>query len=188
MHNNHFKKYTIRYGLYWESNGFLNHLSAVFLSHRSKSICRHQISGKSNIYSLVHTYISCMYIKIWPALFSCSHRFEIHHPFALLPTNWFILQINWLVSPWLKHWVNLFLWEEKTKPKIISALQLNSKKWMINDHFRSSRSQMFFKISVLKNFANFTRKHLCCSLFLLKLQALRPFKNTFFTELLQWLL
>ena len=32
--------------------------------------------------------------------------------------------------------------------------------------FRSSRSQMFFKIRVLKNFARFTRKHLCWSLFL----------------------
>ena len=29
---------------------------------------------------------------------------------------------------------------------------------------RSSRSQMFFKIDVLKNFANFTGKHLCWSL------------------------
>ena len=31
--------------------------------------------------------------------------------------------------------------------------------------FRSSRSQMFFKIDALKNFANFTGKHLCWSLF-----------------------
>ena len=38
----------------------------------------------------------------------------------------------------------------------------------------SSRPQMFFKIEVLKNFANFTGKHLCWSLFLIKLQALRP--------------
>ena len=30
---------------------------------------------------------------------------------------------------------------------------------------RSSRSQIFFKIGVLKNFANFTGKHLCWSLF-----------------------
>ena len=37
--------------------------------------------------------------------------------------------------------------------------------------WRSSRSQMFFKIDVLKNFANFTGKHLCWSLFLIKLQA-----------------
>ena len=40
--------------------------------------------------------------------------------------------------------------------------------------FRSSHSlssQMFFKIGLLKNFANFTRKHLCWSLFLKKLFA-----------------
>ena len=36
---------------------------------------------------------------------------------------------------------------------------------------RRNRSQMFFKIDVLKIFAIFTRKHLCCSLFLIKLQA-----------------
>ena len=40
---------------------------------------------------------------------------------------------------------------------------------------RSSRSQMFFKISILKNFAMFTGKHLCWSLFLIKLQAFRFF-------------
>ena len=39
--------------------------------------------------------------------------------------------------------------------------------------FRSSRSQMFFKIGVLKNFANFTAKHLCWSIFFIKLQAWR---------------
>ena len=38
---------------------------------------------------------------------------------------------------------------------------------------RSSRSRMFFKISVDKNFANFTGKHLCWGLFIIKLQALK---------------
>ena len=38
---------------------------------------------------------------------------------------------------------------------------------------RSSRSQMFFKIGVFKNFANFTGRHLCWCLFLIKLLA-RP--------------
>ena len=37
--------------------------------------------------------------------------------------------------------------------------------------FKSSRAQMFFKIGALKNSAVFTGKHLCWSLFLLKLQA-----------------
>ena len=59
---------------------------------------------------------------------------------------------------------------------------------------KSSRSQMFFEISSIKNFAIFTGKHLCWGLFLIKLQAFRPrdsntgvscgycelFKNSFF--------
>ena len=39
---------------------------------------------------------------------------------------------------------------------------------------RSSGSQMFFKIGVLKSFAMFTGKHMCWSPFLIKLQAWRP--------------
>ena len=47
-------------------------------------------------------------------------------------------------------------------------------KWNQTDH-RSSCSQMFFKISVLKNLANFTRKRLWWSrLFLINLQAWSP--------------
>ena len=37
---------------------------------------------------------------------------------------------------------------------------------------RSSRSQMFFKIGVLKTAANFTGKHLCWSLFFNKVAGL----------------
>ena len=40
---------------------------------------------------------------------------------------------------------------------------------------------MFLKIGILKNFANFTRKHLCLGLFLIELEV-------FFTEHLWWLL
>ena len=40
--------------------------------------------------------------------------------------------------------------------------------------YRSSCSQMFFEIGVLKNFANFTGKDLCGSLFVIKLQDERP--------------
>ena len=56
---------------------------------------------------------------------------------------------------------------------------------------RSTHLQMFFKIGVLKNFANFARKHLCWSFFLIKLQALfnkvsceisQIFKNIFFNK------
>ena len=54
--------------------------------------------------------------------------------------------------------------------------------------FRSSRSQMFFKKGILKNFVIFTGKHLCWSLFFNKVAGLlvfsceycEIFKNSFF--------
>ena len=39
---------------------------------------------------------------------------------------------------------------------------------------RSGRSQVFFEICVLKNFARFTEKHMCWSLFLKNVANLRP--------------
>ena len=61
---------------------------------------------------------------------------------------------------------------------------------------RSSRSQMFPKISFLKNFVIFTGKHLHWNLVLIKLQAFRCFpvnitklfRAAFSIELLRWLL
>ena len=44
---------------------------------------------------------------------------------------------------------------------------------------RSSRSQMFFKIGVLKNFAILTGKRLCWSLFLIKVQASGSYTGVF---------
>ena len=49
---------------------------------------------------------------------------------------------------------------------------MNIEPWDRN--YRSSRSQIFFKIGVLKDFGDFTGKNLCWSLFLIKLQAWRP--------------
>ena len=68
---------------------------------------------------------------------------------------------------------------------------------------RSSRSQMFFKVDVLKNFANFTGKHVYCSLFLIKIcnfikkrlqhtcfpvKFAKLLRTPFFTEHFRWLL
>ena len=72
----------------------------------------------------------------------------------------------------------------------------NSRTILLLNKNRSGRSQMFFKIVVLKNFASFTGRHLCWSLFLIKLQAWRPATllkrdsntTTFFTGHLWWLL
>ena len=54
-------------------------------------------------------------------------------------------------------------------------------------HCRNSHSHMFLKTYVLRNLTNFTRKHLCWSLFLIMLQA-KFLRTRSFTEQLQWLL
>ena len=46
--------------------------------------------------------------------------------------------------------------------------------YKIHAMWRSSCLQLFFKISVLKNFTILTEKHLWWSLFIIKLQAFRP--------------
>ena len=72
--------------------------------------------------------------------------------------------------------------------------QSNDLSWFayfINHLRRSSSLQIFSKIGVLKNFAIFTRKHLFCSLFLIKLQPFRPatlFKKDFNTSVFLWIL
>ena len=43
-----------------------------------------------------------------------------------------------------------------------------------NLNYKISRSQMFLKTGVLKNFAILTGNHLCWNLFLIKLQPFRP--------------
>ena len=43
----------------------------------------------------------------------------------------------------------------------------HNERFQVSYRYSSSRSKMFFKIGVLKNFENFTGKHLCCSLFLI---------------------
>ena len=40
--------------------------------------------------------------------------------------------------------------------------------------FSEKRPEVFYKKAALKNFAILTGKHLCCSLFLIKLQAFWP--------------
>ena len=65
--------------------------------------------------------------------------------------------------------------EENYPPALILTLTLNQTPTLTGGQFssgvivwalhRSSRSQMFFKIGVLKKLANFTGNHLCKSLF-----------------------
>ena len=59
---------------------------------------------------------------------------------------------------------------------------------MLNFIIRSSPPEVFCKKGVPKNFAKFTAKHLCQSLFFNKAACLRAFFTPFFTEHLWWLL
>ena len=84
-------------------------------------------------------------------------------------------------------WKRVIKRMETNKSKQNSAIfvsKLNKRPiWFLNNFIqffmqyiatiRNSRSQMFFKIGVYKNFAIFTGKHLCWGLFLIKLQAWR---------------
>ena len=68
----------------------------------------------------------------------------------------------------------MFHWALNMSPIIVSGYRLYFLYYFF--HFesiklRSSRSQMSFKIEIFKNFAIFTGKHLCWSLFVIKLPA-----------------
>ena len=118
---------------------------------------------------------------------------------ACLKVNW--IQIIWHVLLMVLNKFHIFFISIFT---VFSAIQARINTGWAHD--KISCSQMFFKLVVFKNFANFTGKHLCWSLFLIKLQAFRPaaflkrdsntgvflwslrnFYNTFFTEHFRWL-
>ena len=74
----------------------------------------------------------------------------------------------------------LFLLTIITYQNFLKAVFQRNKIWIRSRlrMSRSSHSHMFFKTGVLKNFAIFTGKHLCFSLFLIELQAF--FRSSFF--------
>ena len=78
-----------------------------------------------------------------------------------------------------------FLFHQFPFAKLRSEKKIGPKKFLQNtfQKCRNSRSQMFFKIRHLKNFAIFTRKCLCWSTFLM---TWRP--ATFKKEIFPWLL
>ena len=78
-------------------------------------------------------------------------------------------QGNWLLLEKLKGNYSL-----KRKKQPVRVIRENSCMLKEAATIRSSRLQMFFKIGVLKNFAIFTGKHPCWSLFKITLQASKP--------------
>ena len=81
------------------------------------------------------------YLKIWVNVSNCIEKFQIN--FGLFNTF---------------HATGLFLYPPKTSENL-----------RFSDVFRGYRcSQMSFKLSIVKTFTNFTGKHLCSSLALIK--------------------
>ena len=70
--------------------------------------------------------------------------------------------------------LNKFHANKQTQETIMRTRIACKKIHLYMHNSRSSRSHMFFQVGVLKNFANFTGKHLFWSLFLIKLQPFRP--------------
>ena len=102
-----------------------------------------EVTGVGKIYTQTHNGISRMR----------------HEKFFLLDKVKKALSQDFLIV-WVIYLVSfiVFLW----------SIENRRTYWMLL--YRSSRSQMFFKVGVPENFSNFTEKHFCWSLFLICLQ------------------
>ena len=83
----------------------------------------------------------------------------------------------YIKSPWLNQ-INLIILQNLKHICLVQFFKNRACSELIPKWFRSNRSQIFYKIGVLKNFAKFIAKHLLQSLFMkvagLKLQTSRP--------------
>ena len=87
-----------------------------------------------------------------------------------------------------EEWLEEFLDNKDASLMVVKVMTVKIW-WELYWKYKSSSSHMFHKIGILKNFANFTGKHLCWSLFLIKLLTLRPatlLKNDFNTSVFLW--
>ena len=77
--------------------------------------------------------------------------------FAFWKNN--LLTLNRLIKTWLKFALEIYT-------NLFVSCKKFSKTWTyVSSRFKSSRPKVFCKIGFLKNFARFTGKHLCHSLF-----------------------
>ena len=95
-------------------------------------------------------------ISIFSIAFRSLHTLKNKN---LAMQKWAKLSLSYI----LKIFLNFIKFESQYSYKLYSYKKVGS-----------SCSQLFFKIDVLKNFENFTGKHLCWSFFFMKLQTFRP--------------
>ena len=93
------------------------------------------------------------------------------------PTNAFLCRSGKVLQLLFSNFLFLVLF---VKNRLWSHLQLGVWKWPhFPGSYKSSHSQMFYKIGVLKNFVKFTEKNLCRSFFLMKLHVSHLFWSLF---------
>ena len=98
-----------------------------------------------------------------------------NHALSNWETSWVLINGTRFVTLCTKKWSNSKNASLSNSVSVIACKYINRRIWFLHHekwvNFRSIRSQMFFKTGVLKMFAISTGKHLCWSLFLIKLQA-----------------
>ena len=114
----------------------------------------------------------CLELKVWTSSFlniwSSRPRPKVSYKKCVLKIK--ILQNSLKnICAFLKiSQMHLFVEHWRTATFEINSKNQNSS---TGEDFRTSHSQIFFKIGFLKNFALITRKYLCWSILLIKLQA-----------------
>ena len=110
---------------------------------------------------------------------SSEAAFKMHFSISLFCTcGEFFEEYLWWDATYSKFACTaLQLWTTGAEKLYFITVLINAEQQLLqkaDSVFRSSHAQMLCKIGALKDFANFTGKHLCWSLFLIKLQAWRP--------------
>ena len=126
----------------------------------------HQIHFFSVFFRRVLIFPYCIYIVVLLSEAYLEHYLETYFNLRMI----YMAVFDWITLVRLKEILTLNSVEVSSNPNSTPLFVIVF--W--GETNRSSLSQMFFKIGVLKNFANFIGKHQCWSLFLIKLQAWRP--------------
>ena len=131
----------------------------------------HQIHFFSVFFRRVLIFPYCIYIVVLLSEAYLEHYLETYFNLHMI----YMAVFDWITLVRLKEILTLNSVEVSSNPNSTPLFVIVF--W--GETNRSSLSQMFFKIGVLKNFANFIGKHQCWSIFLIKLQVWTLLKRDF---------
>ena len=148
----------------------------------------HRLSWRNNCFLTFFTTLPATCNKIKSFWICCMLQAAKIHTLKIIFRKTFVpprFQTNFLQHLLFRNW----FWREKNCFELKIYLHISNKRlWIaMKNKFRVSRWQVFIKIAVLYNLANFTEKYLCWIIFLIKfLIKHRWFLASFFTEHLRW--